>query len=106
MKRGKKLVLLSALILALSLGFCLPASAEPSSKNVTIQEVYVDDAGVVMIKVVKRNGSTATLAAPATEKNQVMAMALTAISLDKTVRVVAEWEIPESELVSITLVNE
>ena len=106
MKKVKKLVLLSALILVLILGYCLPASADPSAKNVTIQEVYVDDAGVVTLKVVKRNGSTATLTAPADEKNQVMALALTAVSLNKQVRIVVEWEIPDSELVSITLVNE
>ena len=106
MKRSKKLVVCGVLILVLSLGFCLPAFADPSSKNVTIQEVYVDDAGVVTLKVVKRNGSTATLTAPADEKNQVMALALTAVSLNKQVRIVVEWEIPLSEIVSITLVNE
>ena len=106
MKNGTKLLISGVLAILLTIGFCLTAAADPSAKNVTIQEVYVDDMGVVTLKVVKRNGSTATLTAPADEKNQVMALALTAVSLNKQVRIVVEWEIPDSELVSITLVNE
>ena len=106
MKNGKKLLITCALAMVLTMGFCLPAFSDPSWKNVTIEEVSVNDLGVVTLKVVKRNGSSSTLTAPASERNQVMALALTAVSLDKQVRIETEWDDPVSEIISIILVNE
>ena len=106
MKKGTKVFMAAALAVTLALAFCLTADAAVGKKLVSVQEVYVDDVGVVMIKVLKPNDTVITFSAPAEEKNQIMAVALTALSLNKMVRIEADWAVPKSEIISISLVNE